>query len=197
LRGAPQACERSLQRLKTDYLDLYLLHWRETVPLAETLVAFQSLKKAGMIRDYGVSNLDVDDMREAFALPGGEEIVTDQVLYNLMHRGIEWDLLPWCRAHGLPIMAYSPLDHSEGGRNEMLENPHLQLIALRHRATPAQVALAWLLHQKSVVAIPKASRPAHVKENWGALQLVLTRKDLKELDQAFPPPGTKVPLETL
>jgi len=189
LHGAGEACERSLARLGTDYLDLYLLHWRESVPLAETLAAFQSLKRLGKIRDYGVSNFDVDDMEEANALPGGEDIATNQVMYNLAHRGIEWDLLPWCRERGIPIMAYSPID--QGG---MLEHPQLKAVAARHDATPAQVALAWLL-DRDVVAIPKASSAAHVRENRGALDLTLTDEDLSDLDRAFPPPRRKVALE--
>jgi diketogulonate reductase-like aldo/keto reductase len=192
--GAVKACERSLQRLGTDYLDLYLLHWRGRVPLAETLEAFQSLKQTGKIRDYGVSNFDVDDMEEAFALPGGDEIVTDQVLYNLVHRGIEWDLLPWCRERGLPIMAYSPVGHSAREQKKLFDQPHVKSVASRYRVTPAQVALAWLL-QRDVIAVPKASNPEHVRENRAALDLILTKKDLEELDQAFPPPGKKIPLE--
>jgi len=193
-RGAVEACERSLRRLVTDYLDLYLLHWRGAVPLAETLEAFQLLKQAGKIRDYGVSNFDTDDMEEAFSLPGGEEIVTNQVLYNLVHRGIERDLLPWCRGRGLPIMAYSPIGHSASEQRKMFDRSQLKLIARRHHATPAQVALAWLL-QRDVIAIPKASNPEHVRENRGALDLILAKKDLEELDQAFPVPCKKVPLE--
>jgi diketogulonate reductase-like aldo/keto reductase len=192
--GAVEACERSLQRLGTDYLDLYLLHWRGRVPLAETLEAFQSLKQTGKIRDYGVSNFDVDDMEEAFALPGGDEIVTDQVLYNLVHRGIESDLLPWCRERGLPIMAYSPVGHSAREQKKLFDQPHVKSVASRYRVTPAQVALAWLL-QRDVIAVPKASNPEHVRENRAALDLILTKKDLEELDQAFPPPGKKIPLE--
>jgi len=194
LRGTPAACERSLRRLKTDYLDLYLLHWRGAVPIAETLMAFQSLKRAGRILDYGVSNFDVDDMKEADALPGGEDIATDQVLYNPEHRGIEWDLLPLCRVRGIPIMAYSPIEHPSKGQRGMLDHPVLLAIAACHGATPAQVALAWLL-QRDVVAIPKASNPEHVRENRAALDLALTKEDLKELDRAFPPPHRKVPLE--
>jgi len=193
-RGAVEACERSLRRLVTDYLDLYLLHWRGAVPLAETLEAFQLLKQAGKIRDYGVSNFDTDDMEEAFSLPGGEEIVTNQVLYNLVLRGIERDLLPWCRGRGLPIMAYSPIGHSASEQRKMFDRSQLKLIARRHHATPAQVALAWLL-QRDVIAIPKASNPEHVRENRGALDLILAKKDLEELDQAFSVPCKKVPLE--
>jgi diketogulonate reductase-like aldo/keto reductase len=194
LRGTVEACSRSLRRLKTDHLDLYLLHWRGGVPLAETLEAFQVLKRAGKILDYGVSNFDLDDMEEAFALPFGDEIVTDQVLYNLMHRGIEWDLLPWCRKRGIPIMAYSPIEHSEAGQKGMLGNPQLTSVATRHGATPAQIALAWLLHQR-VVVIPKAGKPQHVRENRAALDIALGREDLVTLDRAFPPPDGKVPLE--
>lgn len=193
-RGTVEACERSLQRLGTDYLDLYLLHWRGAVPLTETLEAFQSLKQTGKIRDYGVSNFDVGDMEEAFALPGGDETVTNQVLYNLMHRGIERDLLPWCRDRGLPIMAYSPVGHSAREQRKLFDQPHLKLVASRHHVTPAQVALAWLL-QRDVIAIPKASNPEHVRENRAALDLVLTKKELEELDQALPLPRKKVPLE--
>lgn len=193
--GAPQACERSLRRLRTDHVDLYLLHWRGSVPLEETLEAFQLLKAAGKILDFGVSNFDVDDMEEAFALPGGDEIVTDQVLYNLEHRGIEWDLLPWCRERGLPIMAYSPIGHSGGEKKELLGNRTVKWVAKRHGLAPAQVLLAWLL-ERDVVAIPKASSVNHVRENRAALELELTERDFIDLDEAFPPPQEKIPLET-
>ena len=141
-QGAIQACERSLRRLQTDYLDCYLLHWRGSVPLSETIEAFQTLRRAGKILDYGVSNFDVGDMEEAFALPASDEMATDQVLYNLEHRGIEWDLLPWCRERGLPIMAYSPIGHSGGEKKELLGNRTVKSVAKRHGVTPAQVALA-------------------------------------------------------
>jgi diketogulonate reductase-like aldo/keto reductase len=193
-QGAIRACERSLRRLRTDYLDCYLLHWRGTVPLIETIEAFQTLRRAGKILDYGVSNFDVDDMEEALALPGGDGIVTDQVLYNLEHRGIEWDLLPWCSERGVPMMAYSPIGHSGTEKKELLGNRTVKLLAKRHGATPARVALAWLL-QRDVVAIPKASSPDHVRENRAALDLKLTKRDLMELDEAFPPPQEKIPLE--
>ena len=190
--GAVAACERSLRRLKTDYLDIYLLHWRGSVPLAETLEGFQSLKHSGKILDYGVSNFDQDDLEEAFALPGGDEIVTDQVLYNLMRRGIERDLLPWCRERRIPIMAYSPIE-----QGALLKNRLLKLIASRHASTPAQVALSWLLQKTGIVAIPKASSAAHVRENRASLDLELTAEDLAELDRAFPPPDKKIPLEMI
>ncbi len=196
-RGAVEACARSLRRLKTNYIDLYLLHWRGDVPLTETLEAFQLLKEKGRIRDYGVSNFDVDDMEEASVGRGGDKIATDQVLYNLAHRGIEWDLIPWCRARRIPIMAYSPVGHRSAEQKRMLGHPNIRTIASRHDATPAQVALAWLLRQPDIVAIPKASRPEHVRENRAALEIELTAGDIKELDKAFPPPDRKIPLEML
>jgi diketogulonate reductase-like aldo/keto reductase len=188
-QGAVDACGRSLRRLKTDHLDLYLLHWRGSVPLAETLEGFQALKQAGKIRDYGVSNFDQDDMEEASRLPGGEEIATNQVLYNMRRRGIEWDLLPWCRDRGIPVMAYAPFE-----QGAMLKLSQLKSTASRLGATPAQVALAWLLRQEGVVTIPKASDTGHVRENRAALDLTLADKDLTELDRAFPPPRKKTAL---
>lgn len=193
--GAVEACERSLARLKTDYLDLYLLHWRGAVPLAETLDAFSSLKRAGKIRDYGVSNFDQSDMEEAVAAPGGSEIATNQVLYNLKRRGIEWDVLPWCRERGIPIMAYSPIDRSMK-RGGMLGNAAMRSVASRHGATPAQVALAWLLRQRGILVIPKAAQVSHVRENRAALELKLMDEDLEELNRAFPPPQSKTALAT-
>ena len=196
-RGAVAACERSLKRLKTDRLDVYLLHWRGEVPLTETLEAFMALKQAGKILDYGVSNFDADDMEEAAALPGGDAIATNQVLYNLMTRGIEWDLLPWCRSRGIPVMAYSPFVSAPPALTRLLGNPALKVVASRHDATPAQIALAWLLHQPGVVAIPKAVQPAHIRANRAAYDIALTADDLAELDRAFPPPRKKVPLAML
>lgn len=190
--GTIAACERSLRRLATDRLDLYLLHWRETVPLEETLSGFESLMHSGKIRYWGVSNFDLSDMEELIGLPAGNAVQTNQVLYNLTRRGIEYDLLPWCRERGLPIMAYSPI---EQGR--LLGNSTLQLIADQHSVTPAQIALAWVLRQEKVIAIPRASKPEHVQENRASLDIHLTPNDLEMLDRAFPPPDKPVPLEML
>jgi diketogulonate reductase-like aldo/keto reductase len=190
--GTISACEGSLRRLRTDRLDLYLLHWRGAVPLEETIGAFGELKHAGLIRHWGVSNFDVTDMVQLAELPGGRAVETDQVLYNLTRRGIEWNLLPWCRENGLPVIAYSPI---EQGR--LLGHPALRRIAERHNVTPAQVALAWVVSHRGVCAIPEAGTPEHVRENFGALQVVLRQDDVAELDAAFPPPSRPVPLEVL
>jgi diketogulonate reductase-like aldo/keto reductase len=191
-QGTIAACERSLRRLRTDRLDLYLLHWRGRVPLAETLEAFAALERAGKIRHWGVSNFDLADMTELIGLAGGAAVATDQVLYNLTRRGIEYDLLPWCRQHGIPVMAYSPI---EQGR--LLAHRAVRSIAERHRATPSQVALAWVLRQDRVIAIPKAATPAHVRENRAALDLVLTEEDIVALDRTFPPPRKPQALEMI
>jgi diketogulonate reductase-like aldo/keto reductase len=191
-RGTVEACERSLSRLRTDRLDLYLLHWRSSHSLEGTIEGFQSLLQAGKIRHWGVSNFDVSDMDELVRLPNGSDVATDQVLYNLTRRGIEHDLLPWCEQRRMPIMAYSPI---EQGR--MLGHHELQKVAERHRATPAQVALAWVLRNEGVIAIPRAGEPNHVRENRGAVDLRLTERDLTELDDVFPPPRRKVRLEML
>jgi diketogulonate reductase-like aldo/keto reductase len=190
--GTINACEGSLRRLKTDWLDLYLLHWREDVPLEETLVGFEKLVQEGKIRHWGVSNFDVADMEELVDLPGGSKVKTNQVLYNLTRRGIEYELLPWCREHQVPIMAYSPI---EQGR--LLKAAALKKIASGHGVTPSQVALAWVLRHDDVIAIPKAAKAEHVRENYNALDLRLSKKDLSELDDAFPPPTKKVPLEMI
>lgn len=186
------ACERSLRRLGTDRLDLYLLHWRGNIPLEETLEGFKALVAAGKIRSWGVSNFDVLDMQELCNLEGGIDVTTDQVLYNLMRRGIELDLMPWCFKRSIPIMAYSPI---EQGR--LLHNSTLMQIAARHDATPSQVALAWVLRLNNVIAIPRAGRPAHVRDNHRALELVLSASDLEELDRAFPAPAEPQPLAML
>jgi diketogulonate reductase-like aldo/keto reductase len=192
-RKLDAACERSLKRLKIEILDLYLLHWRGSVPLADTVEGFERMRRAGKIRRWGVSNLDVDDLEElgAGALAA---CATDQVLYNLEARGVEFDLLPFCRARPMPVMAYSPV--GQGGA--MLRNPALGAVAARHRATPAQVAIAWTLRSPGgVISIPKASDPAHVRENARAGEITLTEADLAELDAAFPPPRRKRPLGML
>lgn len=186
------ACEASLRRLGTDRLDLYLLHWRGHPPLADTLDAFARLVEAGKIRYWGVSNFDRSDMEELARLPGGGAVATNQVLYNLTRRGIEYDLLPRWLARGVPIMAYSPV---EQGR--LLGHARLKAVAARHGATPAQVAIAWVLRQDGVFTIPKAGTPAHVRENRAALGLRLTAEDFADLDRAFPPPSGPVPLELL
>lgn len=191
-QGAIAACERSLKRLNTDYLDLYLLHWRGSVPLSETLEAFQTLQQAGKIRSYGVSNFDLEDMAEAASLEGGEAITLNQVLYNLSRRGVEWNLLPWCRQHSMPVMAYSPI---EQGR--LLDNRALKDIARSRGVTIAQIAIAWLLHQENVVAIPKSSRIEHVEENYAALNLALSAEELATLNKAFPGPTRPTPLQML
>ncbi|MGQ9366146.1 aldo/keto reductase [Azospirillum sp. ST 5-10] len=191
-RGTIAACERSLRRLGTDRIDLYLLHWRGRPPFAETIEAFETLMRDGKIRRWGVSNLDPDDMAELVGLPGGTAVQTDQVLYNLTRRGIEHDLLPWCRRRGVPVMAYSPI---EQGR--LLGEPALRRVAQRHGVTPAQVALAWTLRDGGVIAVPKAATPAHVRDNRAALDLRLDGQDLAELDRAFPPPDGPQPLEML
>lgn len=194
-RAVQAACERSLARLGTDHLDLYLLHWRGSVPLAETLEGFAALKQAGKIRDFGVSNFDLADMREGAALAGGADVAANQVLFNLARRGPEWDLLPWCRKHGIPLMAYSPLESSAEEQARMLGAPALKRVAARHGASAAQVALAWLLRQDGVVVIPKAVTAAHVRENRAALDVLLSAQDLADLDQAFPPPRVATPLD--
>ncbi len=187
--GAIAACERSLARLGTDRLDLYLLHWRGAHPLAETVRAFERLTSAGKIRHWGVSNFDAEDMAELVAVPGGERCATDQVLYNLAQRGPEWDLLPWCRDRGLPVMAYSPIEQAR------LPRPGaLAAVADRHDADPYAVALAWVLRRPDVIAIPKAVQPAHLERNRRALELELTAQDVGELDRAFPPPAGRTRL---
>lgn len=185
------ACEASLKRLGTDRLDLYLLHWRGSVPLGETIEAMQALRTAGMIRHWGVSNLDTDDMDELIAA-GGDGCAVNQILYNLTRRGPEHDLLPWLERHGIPIMAYSPV---EQGR--LLADQTLRRIAGAIGATPAQVALAWTLRRGNVIAIPKAGSVAHVRDNYAAIALVLSDDDMAALDDAFPAPRRRRPLEML
>jgi diketogulonate reductase-like aldo/keto reductase len=191
-RGAIVACDRSLGRLGVNTIDLYLLHWRGSVPLAETFEAFAELKRAGKIAAFGVSNFDTSDMEEAWALNHGKEIETNQILYNLTRRGVEHDLLPWCRDRHIPVMAYSPV---EQGR--LVRNHKLIEIAAARKATPAQIALAWLLAQPEIIAIPKASQPEHVQENRAAADLALSDAEMAALNSAFPRPKQRRPLEML
>jgi len=192
-RGAIEACERSLKRLKTDNIDLYLLHWRGSYPFAETLEAFDKLKQQGKIRHHGVSNFDRRDMEEWVKIAGGDAVASNQILYNLSRRGPEWEVIPWCRQRNVSIMAYSPI---EQGR--MLGHKGLVEVAARHDgATPAQVALAWLLRRDGMIVIPKAGNKDHVRENTGALDLQLTDDDLADLDRAFPPPKGRTALGML
>ena len=191
-KGTIAACERSLRRMRTDHIDLYLLHWRGNIPFNETLEGFSALQKAGKIRYFGVSNMDLDDMRELFSLSGGEAVATNQLLYNLTRRGIEWDLLPWLREKRIPVMAYSPI---EQGR--LVANRKLTDFAKRHGMTPAKAALAWLLAHDDTIVIPKTSHREHLRENLAALEIRLTTAQLAELDQLFPPPKGRRPLEML
>jgi len=183
--GAQAACERSLRRLKVDCVDLYLLHWPGPFSLDETFDAFAALKQAGKIKDFGVSNFDLEGMRDAVDCGA---VATDQVLYNLMKRGIEFDLLPWCREQRLPLMAYSPLESTGREQAALLDNPGLRAVAAAHDVTPAQIALAWVLHQDGVIAIPKAVDPVHLRANRAAADIRLSAEDLAALDRAFPPP---------
>lgn len=188
-KGTVEAAERSLARLKTDRIDLYLLHWRGSHPLAETLAAFQALKAAGKIIRFGVSNFDVKDLEEWFALGGGEGCETNQVLYNLKVRGPEFDLLPWMAGKRMPLMAYSPLEIGL-----LAKSAGVQHVAKRHNATPMQIALAFALRDPHVLTIPKSSNPEHVRQNRAAADIKLGPDDLNDLNHASPPPKKKVPL---
>ena len=190
--GVQRACESSLKRLRTDRIDLYLLHWPGSVPLAETVEAFEALKKAGKIRHWGVSNFDTEDMEDLAGLPDGGNVQTNQVLYNLVRRGPEFDLAPWSRKRGIPLMAYSPVE-----QGALARNARLNAVAARHNATPAQIALAWVMHQDGIIAIPKASSQEHVRQNVAALDIELTPQDVADLDHAFPPPTRKRGLEMI
>lgn len=188
--GTRRACEASLKRLGTDHLDLYLLHWRGGVPLAETVAAFEALKAEGKIRAWGVSNFDVDDMED---IPPGVQCSANQVLYNPQSRGIEFDLLPYCQARHIPIMAYTPF----GQNGRVLNHPAIATVAARHAATPGQVILAWGLRQPGVTTIPKTATYERVAENLGALTLSLDAEDLAAIDRAFPPPRRRRALDML
>lgn len=191
------ACDASLRRLKTDYLDLYLLHWRGNYSLAETVEAMETLIRQGKIRRWGVSNLDYDDMQELYGVTGGKACATNQVLYHLGSRGIEFDLLPWCQQQQIPVMAYCPLAQAGRLRDDLFNSRAVKDVAHAHQATPAQVLLAWAIRQPGVMAIPKASSVDHVKENAAALALQLSDEAIALLDQAFPAPGRKTPLDVV
>ena len=190
--GVIQAAERSLRRLGTDRLDLYLLHWRGNYALEDTITGFEALQQAGKIRHWGVSNFDVDDMEELHAVAGGGAVASNQVLYNLSRRGIEHDLLGWSADHAMPLMAYSPIE-----QGELAGHAGLAAVAARHCVSPAQIALAFVLARPGVIAIPKAVNLTHVRENAAAAEIVLTPEDFADLDQAFPPPKRKRPLEMI
>lgn len=191
-QGTVEACERSLKRLGTDRLDLYLLHWRGQYPLAETVAAFEKLKADGKIRHWGVSNLDTNDMDELTAVPHGNVVAANQVLYNLSRRGIEWELLPWMQALGIPLMAYSPVEQAR-----LLRDKRLAALAAEHGVSVAQLALAFVLDRDGVIAIPKTGRAAHVEDNAGALDIRMTDELRAALDQLFPPPRRVTPLEMI
>jgi diketogulonate reductase-like aldo/keto reductase len=194
---AIEACERSLRRLQTDYLDLYLLHWRGNVPLEETIRAMKSLQQQGKIRHWGVSNFDHDDMLELWQEPGGKSCLTNQVLYHLASRGIEYDLLPQCQQREMPIMAYCPLAQAGRLRQALFDDAHLKQIAQQKGISVAQVLLAWVIRQQGVLAIPKASSVAHVQQNAAALSINLTDEELSIIDRAFPAPQSKTALDVV
>jgi diketogulonate reductase-like aldo/keto reductase len=189
--GVPAACERSLKRLRTDRIDLYLLHWRGSHPLGETVAAFEQLRKAGKIRYWGVSNFDTADMQELARLPDATHCATNQVLYHVGSRGIEYDLLRWSTEHKMPLMAYSPV--GQGGR--LLQSRALAAVAKRHNATPAQIAIAWTMRHGNVISIPKATDQSHVRENAAAGAITLSDDDLAAIDAAHPPPARKQSLD--
>lgn len=188
-KGTKRACERSLKRLGTDYIDLYLLHWIGQYPFSETVRAMVELQQEGKIRQWGMSNLDVADMERILSLPHGTDCAANQVLYNLKDRGIEFDLIPWSERKHIPIMAYTPLAEGKLRRHKTVSG-----IAERHNATPTQILLAWVMRSSNVIAIPKAGSIAHVEENVRSLDIDLTKEDLRELDAAFPPPARKIRL---
>lgn len=191
------ACEASLRRLGTDHLDLYLLHWRGNYSLLDTVTAMEKLVAQGKIRHWGVSNLDYADMQELWQVKGGEVCAANQVLYHLASRGIEYDLLPWCQQHSMPVMAYCPLAQAGRLRSGLFSNPTVEAIADAHRATVAQVLLAWVIRQHGIMAIPKAATVKHVEENAAALALTLSEEEQALLDSAFPAPGHKTALDVV
>lgn len=193
--GASKACENSLKRLKTDYLDLYLLHWRGSVPLEETVAAMEQLKKAGKIKRWGVSNFDIDDMQELWHLTNGQHCYVNQVLYNLGSRGIEFSLLPWCKQHNVSIMAYCPIAQGGSLTKKLLSNKVLSDLAKAKQCTIMQLLLAWCIRNGQVIAIPKAVNKQHIYENAQAASITLTEQELTLLDKEFNPPEHKMPLD--
>lgn len=190
--GTVAACERSLKRLRTDRIDLYLLHWSGGFALADTIEGFEALRRAGKIRHWGVSNLDLGEMRELWSLPDGTRCAANQLLYNLGRRGIEWELLPWLRERSILVMAYSPIEQAR-----LLRDRRLKEMAKRVERTPAQLAIAWLLSKPGVIAIPKTSHRERMRENAEVLQRPLSPPESDELDRLFAPPDGPTPLEML
>ncbi len=190
--GTLKACENSLKRLQTDYLDMYLLHWQGKYPFEETVEAMLQLQKEGKIRNWGVSNMDVAEMEEFYSISDGNTCAANQVLYNLTRRGIEFDLIPWCRKNNIPVIAYSPVEQARLHNNKLLSE-----IARKHNATPTQIALAWVMRNPGVIAIPKASSAKHVEENFNSLSIELTDEDLQQIDKVFLAPTRKIPLEMI
>ena len=189
-----QSLQNSLQRLQTDYLDLYLYHWRGMVPLSETVSELQALQNEGLIRSWGVSNFDIDDMQELWQLPEGQNCVVNEDLYNLETRGIEYSLLPWQREHHVPLIAYSPLGRGPKMGSTMMKNEAVLQVAEEHEAGTYQILLAWVMQQPDVLAIPKSSSSKHLLSNLKALDIELTPEDLQILEKAYPKPERKEPL---
>ncbi|WP_425270625.1 aldo/keto reductase [Paenibacillus helianthi] len=197
LNRITRSCEESLKRLGTDHLDLYLLHWRGKVPLQETVEGMEQLVASGKIARWGVSNLDTEDMKELLRIPGGDRCAVNQVLYHLGSRGIEHELQPWQRTHKIPVMAYSPLAQAGKLRKGLAENETVREIAQNHGTTPLQIMLAWSIRESDVISIPKASTREHVTENASAAKIRLSDEECWKLDDAFPQPAWKVPLDMI
>lgn len=192
-----QALDRSLKRLKTDYLDLYLLHWRGSVPLAETVAGLVELQKAGKIRHWGVSNFDTDDLKELYALPNGAQVIANEDLYNLANRGIEYELLPWQWQQKLPLIAYSPVDQGDSRGQNLTQNEIIQDIAQAHQVTPMQLLLAWTIQANDVMAIPQTSNLEHMKQNIAAGEIKLSKAEMQQIDTQFPAPDSKQSLRMI
>lgn len=190
-----KSCMASMQRMKTDYIDLYLLHWRGGIPLSETVECMEQLKKEGKISHWGVSNFDTDDMEELWRVPKGDHCAVNQVLYHIASRGIEYDLLPWLRQRGVPVMAYCPLAQAGDLQRGLYDNPVLKKIAAAHNCSISQVLLAFVIREKDIIAIPRSSKKEHTLENAGASKIVLTNAEISMLDQAYPAPNRKVYLD--